>query len=101
MSNTKRSRRAIMTKTTQSEDGAKVGRELLSGKKESTTASRSPKSDDEKKEHEEITKSAISSFDLPVKNPSDIRSYFLTGEPVRRVIKSQVFKIKREEKTNH
>lgn len=99
MSSTKRSRRAIMTKTTRSEDGAKAEGELLSGKKESTTASRSPKSDDEKKEHEEITKSAVSSFDLP-KNPGDIRSYFLAGEPVRRTIKREVFKIKREEKTN-
>lgn len=61
------------------EEETKLGNELLSGKKESTTASRSPNSDVEKKEHEELAKSAIWDTELP-KNPRDIRSYFIVSE---------------------
>ena len=61
------------------EEETKTGNELLSGKKESTTASRSPNSDVEKKEHEELTKSGIWDIELS-KNPNDIRSYFIVSE---------------------
>jgi hypothetical protein len=71
----------------------------LSGKKESTTASRSPTSDVDKKEHEEVLKSVISENENPVKLRHDIRSYFMPSEkPEKRVIIDQIFKIKRDKR---
>lgn len=68
------------------EEEVKATNELLSGKKESTTASRSPESDAEKKEHEELTKSGMCEIELP-KNPCDIRSYFTVSEGSKSTIK--------------
>ena len=70
------------------EEESKGGNEFLSGKKESTTASRSPNSDVEKKEHEEMTKSAILDIENS-KNPSDIRSYFIVSDASKVAIKQE------------
>jgi hypothetical protein len=59
----------------------------LSGKKDSTTASRSPNSDCEKRSNGEYPK-----------NMCDIRSYFM-GIPIAyKMVQNNVFEIKREKK---
>lgn len=56
-----------------SEAESKLGTELLSGKKGSSTTSRSPNSDIDKKEHDEIMKSSVVGFETP-KNPKRSKS---------------------------
>lgn len=98
LSSIKRPKREVSNKWVELEIDSKAGSEFLSGrKKDSTTVSRSPQSDEGKKEQEEITKSAISNFDLP-RNPGDIRSYFISKEPEKKLMKTQIFKIKRQER---
>lgn len=85
-------------KKADSEIESRAGNELLSGKKESTTASRSPNSDLDKKENEEIVKSAICEFEQP-KNPHDIRSYFkVTMEKKKQIQANKIFTVQRKER---
>ena len=86
MISNRRPKKEAQNKAVESEVDSKAGNEFLSGKKGSTTASRSPQSEEGKKDNEEITKSVISNFDLP-KNPGDIRSYFQVNDPVKKLMK--------------
>ena len=85
----------VINKIADSEIESRAGNELSSGKKESTTASRSPNSDMDKKEHEEIRKSAIVEFEEP-KKFQDIRTYFKVSETQRPLLKEKIFKVKRD-----
>ena len=85
----KRARRDRDFKLVDLDTVSKTGAEFLSGKKLSTTASRSPNSECDKK----------SCGELP-KNMSDIRSYFIGMQEDKKMTPSQVFEIKREKKTS-
>lgn len=88
-SQVKRNKRDSNIKSVDDESGFKPSIEFFSGKKLSTTASRSPKSDwEEKKNCEELHK-----------NMSDIRSYFMGNQDYKIDTQGQVFEIKREKKS--
>jgi hypothetical protein len=83
----RRIKRDSNIKSADSEIWFKAGTEFLSGKKDSTTASRSPNSDCEKRSNGEYPK-----------NMCDIRSYFM-GIPIAyKMVQNNVFEIKREKK---
>jgi hypothetical protein len=83
----KRVKRDTNIKSADSETWFKGGTEFLSGKKDSTTASRSPNSDCEKRSNGEYPK-----------NTCDIRNYFM-GIPIAyKMVQNNVFEIKREKK---
>lgn len=83
----KRIKRDTNIKSADSEIWFKAGTEFLSGKKDSTTASRSPNSDCEKRSNGEYPK-----------NMCDIRSYFMGIPLAYKMGQNNVFEIKREKK---
>lgn len=88
-SQAKRNKRDNNIKSVDEETGSKPSIEFLSGKKVSTTASRSPNSDCDKKSLGELHK-----------NMSDIRSYFMGMQDNKIETQGQVFEIKREKKSS-
>jgi hypothetical protein len=88
MDQANRNKRETLSRVIETDTDLKSGGTCSSGKKESTTASRSLISESDKHESQEL-----------VKNAGDIRSWFDKSETCSKIIKNPVFQILRTSKT--